>query len=646
MSDHKSTNPSHSYLMALKRISPFSSLPEQMLELLAARVDHHVFPANSFIFHDGESSKDQLFIIISGLAEISVKNSKGESLVLDYRSVDSFFGETVILSKKSYVATVKAVTALECLIIKSQDIEFLIENNGVFAIQFSQMVADHFYALINKIPMDEGVMHSIVTQENQGAQKRASELMNSPVVTANPDDTIAALAQQMSDNHVSSIVITDQNNHVIGSITEKDLVTNVLAKKLSSDQHRASEIVSKEPLLIEPDAYYYQVLLAMTKAKVKHAIVVEQSQPIGIITVRDLIRTRSSGVISVIDRLETQSNLKDLAQVGLEIEQVLNGLMIERAPIPEILDIITEFYDRLTRRVIDLAVADLTAKLGPPPVKFCWLTMGSSGRREQFLRTDQDNAIIYETVLDPEEAKKVDSYFKQLSELINDGLITCGFEHCPGNVMARYPNWRGNTAEWNKKVSNWVNILDSENIRLLTIFLDFRPVYGYEALADELRTFTNNNFKSLPLALSFLAHDATLGKLPVNMFGNLVGVNIEGERNVLDLKTTLSVFLIDCVRLLAINQQATATNTLERIRFLQDQGALSGQLAGVLTQAFNTIMRIRIGANLTKQKEGKSPDNYLALARLTQLEKLELRDATKALETLIAIVREDFIHVK
>ena len=645
MNNNKPTNHNHSYQSFLKRISPFSSLPEQMLELLAARVKRQVYPADSFIFHGGESSKDQLFIIISGLAEISVKNSKGESMVLDYRGVDSFFGETVILSKKSYVATVKAVTELECLIIKSQDIEFLIENNGVFAIQFSQMVADHFYALINKIPMDEGVMHSIITQENQGAQKRASELMNSPVVTANPNNTIAEVAQKMSENHVSSIVITDENNQVVGSVTEKDLVANVLAKKLSPDKHTASEIVFKEPLLITPDAFYYQVLLAMTKAKVKHAIVIEQNQPIGIITVRDLIRTRSSGVISVIDRLETQSNLNDLAQVGLEIEQVLNGLMIERAPIPEILDIITEFYDRLTRQVIDLALADLTPELGPAPVKFCWLTMGSSGRREQFLRTDQDNAIIYETVTDLEESKKVDNYFKRLSELINDGLITCGFAHCPGNVMARYPNWRGTTAEWNKKVANWVNVLDSENIRLLTIFLDFRPVYGYKPLADELRTFVNKNFKSLPLALSFLAHDATLGKLPISLFGNLVGINVKDQRNVLDLKTSFSVFLIDCVRLLAMSRQATTTNTLERIKFLQEQEALSGSLAGELRQAFNTIMRLRISENLAKQREGQPPDNYLALSNLSQLEKLELRDATKAIETLIAIVREDFIHV-
>lgn len=211
--------------------------------------------------------------------------------------------------------------------------------------------------------------------------------------------------------------------------------------------------------------------------------------------------------------------------------------------------------------------------------------------------------------------------------------------------MARYPNWRGNTTYWHKEVANWVNVLNAENIRLLSIFLDFRPVYGFYPLAEELRYFTNKNFRALPIALSFLAHDATSGRLPVNMFGNLTGANIKDQRNVINLKGSLSVFLIDCIRLLAINKSITATNTLERIAFLQEQKALSIDLADSLNAAFNTIMRLRISSSLVKQKEGKEIDNYLSLSNLTQLERLELRDAVKALEMLISTVREDFIHV-
>ncbi len=633
------------YSSILQEILPFSYLSIEVLNQLVPKIERKVFPVDSYIFRQGDESKKLLFIIITGLAEISVKNNKGDSFVLDYRNRGSFFGETVVLSNKAYVATLKCLTELDCLLIKGEDIEFLIETNGIFANHFNMMVADHFYNLINKIPTEQGIMKGLITYENQGAQKRASELMNSPVITCSPTDKINQVAKKMGNHHISSIVIIDNDGIVIGSITEKDLVENVIAKNLSPESHYASEIATKKPLCVSPDTFYYQILLAMTKEKVKHAIVTENNSPIGIITIRDLIRARNNGVISVIDRLETQSNLNDLALVGQEIEQVLNGLMMEKAPIPEILDIITEFYDRVTRQVIDLSIEKMEPEFGPPPVKFCWLTMGSSGRREQFLRTDQDNALIYETVSDATLSKKIDVYFKHLANLVNDGLVTCGFALCPGNVMASNPIWRGNTSYWNTKVSSWVNVLEKVNIRFLTIFLDFRPVYGYFPLAEELRDYTNKCFVSLPLALSFLAQDATQGRLPLSIFGNPTGTHSKNRKHEIDIKTSISVYLVDCIRLLAISKNSNSTNTLERIHYLKNEKILSIGLANSLDIAFHTIMKFRISTNLDKLKAGEDLDNYINLANLDQRQKLDLKESLKAIETLIAIVKEDFIHV-
>ncbi len=645
MTKDKNDPESINYSSILQEIQPFSYLSLETLEQLVPKIERKVFPVDSYIFRQGDESKKILFIVVSGLAEISVKNNKGDNFVLDYRNRSSFFGETVVLSNKSYVATVKCLTELDCLLIKSKDIEFLIETNGTFANLFNMMVADHFYNLINKIPTDQGIMKGLITYENQGAQKRASELMNSPVITCSPTEKINQVAKKMSAHHVSSIVIVDKNDNVCGSITEKDLVENVIAKNLSPDNHLASEIATKDPLCVSADSFYYQILLAMTKEQVKHAIVTEANTPIGIITIRDLIRSRNSGVISVIDRLETQSNLSDLALVGQEIEQVLNGLMMEKAPIPEILDIITEFYDRVTRQVIDLSIEKMSSEFGPPPVKFCWLTMGSSGRREQFLRTDQDNALIYETVSDVALAKKVETYFTHLANLVNDGLTTCGFAPCPGNVMASNSVWRGNTSYWNSKISAWVNVLEKINIRLLTIFLDFRPVYGHFPLAEELRDYTNKCFSSLPLALSFLAQDACQGRLPLSIFGNPIGGHSKEHKHEIDIKTSISVYLVDCIRLLAVSENSNSTNTLERIHYLKNKKTLSNGLADSLDKAFQNIMQFRISTNLDKLKSSKDLDNYINLTTLDQHEKLELKESLKAIETLIAIVKEDFIHV-
>lgn len=621
----------------LKTVQPFSSLQAEELEQLVPKIKYQKYPADSFIFRQGEDSKRVLFIIVSGLAEIRVRNETGKETVAGYRRQGEFFGETVILSDKSYPASIKALTELECLLLHRQDFEVLLESNATFASFFGQVVVDRFRSLFQEVALELG---PAVTYENHAAWKRASELMSKPVITCSPREKTNQIARIMSLYHISAVVLTTADGEVSGLVTEKDLVEKVVANSRSPDNIRAEEIANNNPVCISPDSFYYQVLLAMIKGQAKHAIVTENNRPIGIITIRDLIRSRNTGVISVVDRLESQSDLENLAQVGREIDQILNGLVAENAPIPEILDIITEFYDRLTRQIIDISIEKMLPEFGPPPAKFCWLTMGSGGRREQFLRTDQDNALIYQHVGDRQQAKKAEQYFAHLSNLVVKGLTACGFAPCPGNVMAANSLWRGDSMYWQSQVTRWVQQSETVHTRLLTIFLDFRPVYGYMPLAEELRHFVNSSFNSQQLALAFLAEDACQGRLPLGFLGNPVGERSRKHRSEINLKSSVSVYLVDCVRLLALKAKCPVTSTLERLHFLKDANTLSEDLIELLETSFQTVMLFRLRTNLKKLKAGKRPDNYLDLKTLSVREKSLLKDTLKAIDKLMHITRE------
>lgn len=634
----------NNYLDILKDIAPFSCLDEMTLEKIAINIDKAKFTEDSYIFRQGEVSKKTIFIIISGVAEITVKNENDLISVLDYRRTGSFCGETVVLSNKTYPASVKCLTEIECLLIDDKSIEYLLKNNGVFATQFNIFIADHFHSLISKISSEQGLAKGLMTYENQASQKRASELMNHPVITCSSEESINQIAEEMGNNQVSSIVLVNSKNNVIGLITEKDLVTNVITKDGIVNNRTVKNIANLKPITVNSESFYYQVLFEMIRNQSKHVIVTEKNKPIGIITISDLIRSRNSGIISVIDRLEEQTNLDDLALVAQEIELVLRGLLIENAPIPEILDIITEFYDRLTRIIIDLSLNEMQTDYGPPPVKFCWLTMGSSGRKEQFLRTDQDNALIYEKVSDKAQSKKNDLFFAKLASLINNGLFICGFALCPGNVMASNPLWNGDEEYWRSQISKWINKPQKNNIRLLTIFLDFRPVYGYYPLAEELRSFTNDCFTSFPLALKFLAEDACSGKLPINFLGNPVGIHSKKHKNELDLKKSVSVYLVDCIRLLAIKRKCDHTSTIERMQFLKKSKSLSDELFYLLESAFQTVVKFRIHLFFENSTKNDRNINYLNLSTLNPQEKIELKNSLKAIESLVAIIKEDYIN--
>ena len=123
--------------------------------------------------------------------------------------------------------------------------------------------------------------------------------------------------------------------------------------------------------------------------------------------------------------------------------------------------------------------------LGHPPVEYCWINMGSAARYEQTFETEQDNAMIYE---DPEQEEKesVYVYFKKLAELIVEGLEKCGMSKCTQGIMASNDKWRKTTGDWAAALRNWSKIPAPENTKKILTLLDFRPVCGNMALAEEL----------------------------------------------------------------------------------------------------------------------------------------------------------------
>ncbi|MTI79516.1 MAG: cyclic nucleotide-binding domain-containing protein [Firmicutes bacterium] len=620
----------------LAEIDPFSSLETRVIKQLVSKVNFKKYAENNFIFRQNEESRKVLFVIISGVIEIRVRNEKGQESVAGYRLQGEFFGETVLLTGKSYPASVKALTNLECLLIPRDEFETLLETNAGFASFFGKVVADRFRSLFNEVATNITPASSYEDK----AWRRASELMTYPVITSSPSEKANSIASLMSSNRISAVVLTQEDGTLAGLITEKDLVEKIVAQNSPPGNIQCINIADKNPVCVTTDSYYYQVLLEMIKGQTKHAVVVQDNKPIGIITTRDLIRSRNTSVISVIDKLESQQDIYHLSLVGREIDQILTRLINENAPVPEILDIITEFYDRLTRQVITISIKKMLPDFGPPPAKFCWLTMGSSGRREQYVRTDQDNALLYETINDQQAAKHAENYFAHMSALVIEGLAECGFAHCPGEIMATNPLWRGPESFFKLQVSKWVEGSENLHIRMLTVFLDFRPVYGYLPLAEKLRNFTVDSFANKQLALAFLAQDACQGRLPLSFFGKPVGERTGEHRSEINLKSSVAVHLIDCVRLLALKSKSQSTNTIERLQDLKEYNVLSEDLIDLLETAFQTVMLFRLHINLEKIRSGELPDNYLHLRNLTSRETLLLKDALKAIDKLMNITRE------
>lgn len=615
----------------LKKVTPFHHLDAKTIDSVIKSSQVRTYPKDTYIFRQGDPSLQELFIIVSGSAEITVLSEQDKEVIVGRRNVLEFFGETVFLSDEPYTASIRAIEDTTCIVIPDETFETILSRHPEFVSSFSRFLANRMRSLYQTLTAESEPGAASI---DQPMRKRVSDLMSSPPATCQPSEDITVLAKRMTEIGVSSLVVIDYNNHPLGIVTEKDLVGKVLARGDFMRRLTASDIMTTNLLTISPDAFYYEALLVMVKNKVKHLVILSEKKLVGIVTIRDLITSRSTGALSIVKGIEEQSTISGLAKASLEIDKVLQALVAEKASSQEILQIITEFFDRLTRKIIHVCEQEMIAEgYGAPPVAYSWITMGSSGRQEQFVKTDQDNGIIYENV-PREKEEEVARYFHILAEKVVEGLFQCGFAKCKGNVMASNPFWCRSFNGWRDVIAHWISQLDSENVRMMTIFLDFRHVYGKKSLCDLLKNFVIRSFQKSATVLLFLARDDLNHRVPLNFFKQIMTEKSKEYKNMVNLKGAACVHMVDCLRNFSLREGVLENNTFKRIEELSKRRVFSPDDTEFFATAYETLMMLRIRQSLLQLSRGEQPDNYINPNNLSKRDKAALREAFLAVDRL------------
>ena len=311
-----------------------------------------------------------------------------------------------------------------------------------------------------------------------------------------------------------------------------------------------------------------------------------------------------------------------------EVEKVLRELMADGALASHACKIVSEFNDKVVKRVIAFA----GEVCGPPPCAYAWLGLGSEGREEQTLFTDQDNAIIF----DHRPSDGVAEYFRKFSDIVVNGLNQCGIPPCKGDVMATNPKFFGDGEEWKARTSKWImsQCLEEKEIMFANVFLDFRSLHGEAALEKELRIHVLNLIKENPFFLKFLTQTIVSIPMPIGFFKNFIVEKSGKHKDRLDLKLHGLVPLITCVKIMALQRGITETNTLKRIKELGRLRAITDDQQDALVQAFETFLTLKIRNNLADIDQGKSFGNHVKPAELPTRQKQMLKEAFWAVSEL------------
>lgn len=279
-------------------------------------------------------------------------------------------------------------------------------------------------------------------------------------------------------------------------------------------------------------------------------------------------------------------------------------------------------------------------RLGPAPIDFAFLIMGSEGRREQTLCTDQDNALLY---ADPPagQGEAVAGYFRRLGEFVCSWLNEAGYSYCKGDVMAHNPAWCQPLSAWQRLFAEWVRTLEAEALLQSKIFFDFRCGYGREGLLEPLRETLRQELAGNPRFFGQLALNVLQFQPPVGLFGTIAVQTVGEHRNVLDIKSAMTP-IVDFARIYALRHGLAVRNTVERLDGLLAAGVLTPQNRDEIVQVYGALMQIRLEHQVRALQEKRAADNLVEPRHLTHLQRRILRESFAQIRNFQTRLSYDF----
>ena len=621
---------------------PFSHLPADIFAKINAAAELKTFPPHYHVFNQNDPFTGFLYVIRRGLVEITVLTPSGEEIVVDYRHEGNTFGCTPVFSGEAYTGGARTVNECQCYLIPRQILLDTVKEYPEFKTFFDQMVLNRVRRLYADIVSEHG-QKALNKVESYPFQKRLSEIMNTPVAQCAPDTSVRKIAQQMALKQIRSVVVLDENRNILGLVTCKDIIAKVVAVEgANAEKITAADLMLPNPPTLPPETFMYEAMAYMVGHHLKYVPIVDNGELVGIISMSDLMRYRSQKAMMMVGKVDEAETFAALHNIHSTLVKVANTLLSETRSAPEVMEILSYVHHAIIKRTYNLCLEQMIEEgYQPPAIRYCFLIMGSGGRREMQLGPDQDNGFIYEDFPDAMQ-EEVDAFFIPFAEKLVHTLAEVGYPLCEGNVMVNNEVWRGRLQDWEKRVQDWATNPEPFKVRYSSIFFDFTPLVGDSSLAHELQ---NCVFRAVREHPSFLYNVMQLNlnhKVPISLWGNFVTEKSGEHKGMLSLKKGGLIYIVDCLRMFTLEREIRALTTLDRLNKLTEQNIFSIETAEHIRVAFEALTFFRLRNEIALKQKNLPPSSYINPDDLTKTEQDLLISAFQAVNKLQSATRSHF----
>ncbi|WP_133407825.1 DUF294 nucleotidyltransferase-like domain-containing protein [Parashewanella tropica] len=589
---------------------PFDELEETTLNQISHQVEIAYFRSGSDIIQLDENIHD-LYVIRSGVVEVSRRNGAL------YNRIDEgdMFGQMGLLSNNKVKFPAKAIEDTLVYCIPESVFQNLYDNDEKFA---------SFVETEKDVRLKQAVKET--KEQNILTSSKVTTLITNAPNFIDKNRSIEQAAIQMSDELSSYLLVTHSEESgypLLGMVTERDLCTKVLAKGLSPSLP-ITTIMCDELIHIDHNAYVHEAMLIMLRNNISHLPILKGEYPIGVLSVSDIVHNESQNSLLLVNSIFQQTTIDDLATLSEQVKDCFYRLVNEDANSHMIGSAMSVIGRSFKQRLIELA----EETLGSPPIPYCFLALGSMGRDEQLIVTDQDNAIILDNSYN---ASIHESYFEKLAQFVCDGLAKCGYSYCTGGIMATSSMWRMTQNEWEQCFEDWIDNPNPKALLNASIFFDLDGVYGRLKWAEQLNAFIVRKSRKSPKFLACLARNSLNRTPPLGFFKGFVMEKDGRHNNSINLKRRGTAPLVDLIRVHALAVGSRAQNSLERLDDIIEANILPSGRGQDLKNALEFISMVRIRHQAIDIENRIIPDNNIEPENLSDFERRTLKDAFQVL---------------
>ncbi|MFT3784359.1 MAG: DUF294 nucleotidyltransferase-like domain-containing protein [Nibricoccus sp.] len=631
---------------ALRRFPPFSMLPEREVHELAGAAAVWMVPAGETVWKQGERPSDDVLFLARGRVEY-IWNHEQRSERVDVRDVGDVLGLSALMRNEPFRVTAQALEDSLFYGMPWSRVRVLLDQNDAAR----NYVRRHlFWAVRVGSPIEfseptessiAGRAKNILQAHLDGAQivqPRSPERL----LTCGPNSSIEEAATLMSSKRVPSVLVVDEKLRPLGIVTSNTLVKHVIVDGRDKTEP-VSRIMASPVYTVAPRSSATAATLLMLRERIGQVCVTEDGTPnspaLDVCTHKDLLAQSGhhpAGLLREIRFAKSPARFRELCD---EIQTIAQSYLEAGISAVYLGQICAELYDELAQRLLALSAEELSDEdIRLPRVPWAWMSVGSDGRREQILRTDMDNALVFGPSSSSEEDEKNRAVFLKLASRVIEKLVAAGFARCQGGVMALNPKWCRTTTEWLEEIGSMGSgSIDGEALLRATVLYDLRYVAGERELCDQLRSKIQQTVTQSPELQRRLAELIIDTAPPLNFIGRFVVETLGLGNQEFDLKNRGMAPLRDAARLLSLKHQLNRHySTGGRWDELRRSVPSLSDTAALAREAYDFLLRLRTLNGLRRGDSGR----HLDPETLTKLERSQLAnvfDVVRAVQQLVQI---------